>query len=155
MITGIRESAELAVRKGILHTLQTNQPEALAVDMDEYLKNMPVVESPFIKEYKKKDSKQKGKKLFEQAGCIQCHNGQNYTDLTKYDVATGDGDDEGRLFDTPSLREAWRTAPYLYDGRAATLEEVFTKYNSGDRHGTTKNLSKEDFEALVLYIKTL
>jgi hypothetical protein len=32
---------------------------------------------------------------------------------------------------------------------------VFTKYNSGDRHGATKNLSKEDFEALVLYIKTL
>ncbi|MDR3340938.1 MAG: beta-propeller fold lactonase family protein [Candidatus Symbiothrix sp.] len=155
MITGIRASAELAVRKGILHTLQTDQPEALAVDIDEYLKNMPVVESPFIKEYKKKDAKQKGKKLFEQAGCIQCHNGQYYTDLTKYDVGTGDGDDEGRLFDTPSLRETWRTAPYLYDGRAATLKEVFTKYNSGDRHGATKNLSKEELEALILYINTL
>ena len=34
------------------------------------------------------------------------------------------GMDEGRLFDTPTLIELWRTAPYLYDGRAATMEEA-------------------------------
>jgi hypothetical protein len=155
MITGIRASASLAVRNGILHTLQTRQPEALAVDMDEYLKTMPVVKSPFIKEYKQKDAKQKGKKLFAQAGCMKCHSGQYYTDLTKYDVGTGDGDDKGRLFDTPSLREVWRTAPYLYDGRAATLKEVFAKYNSEDRHGVTQNLSEKELDALILYVNTL
>jgi YVTN family beta-propeller protein len=155
MITGIRESAELAVRNGILHTLQTQQPEALAVDIDDYLKNLTPVKSPFVQEYRKKDPRQTGKKLFEQAGCAQCHNGDCLTDLTKYDVGSGDGNDAGRAFDTPSLSEIWRTAPYLYDGRAATLEEVFTIYNTGDRHGFTKNLGKEELDALILYINTL
>jgi YVTN family beta-propeller protein len=155
MITGIRESAELAVRNGILHTLQTRQPEALSVDIDDYLKNMTSLKSPFLQEYRKKDSKQLGKKLFEQAGCTQCHNGAYHTDLTKYDVGSGDGNDAGRPFDTPSLSEIWRTAPYLYDGRAATLEEVFIIYNTDDKHGYTKKLSREELDALILYVNTL
>ncbi|MDR1982022.1 MAG: beta-propeller fold lactonase family protein [Tannerellaceae bacterium] len=151
MITGIRESAEAAVRSGILHTLQTRQPETLAVDIDDYLKSMRPLESPFLREYKKRDPKQTGKKLFEQAGCAQCHEGKYLTDLTKYDI----GNDAGRPFDTPALNEIWRTAPYLYDGRAATLQEVFTIYNTNDKHGFTKNLSKEELDALILYINTL
>ncbi|MDR0384893.1 MAG: c-type cytochrome [Prevotellaceae bacterium] len=155
MITGVRETAELAVRNGILHTLQTRQPEALAVDIDDYLKDMKPLESPFSREYRKKDPKQTGKKLFEQAECAQCHNGTYLTDMTKYDVGSGDGNDAGRSFDTPSLSEIWRTAPYLYDGRAATLQEVFTVYNTDDKHGFTKKLNSEELDALILYLKTL
>ncbi|MDR1937365.1 MAG: c-type cytochrome [Tannerellaceae bacterium] len=155
MITGIRASAESAVRNGILHTLRTRQPETLAADIDDYLKHLAPVESPYLAEYRKKDPRQKGKKLFEQAGCARCHEGKYLTDGTAYDVATGDGNDRGRPFDTPSLSEAWRTAPYLYDGRAATLREVFGTWNPDDRHGFTKNLSKDDLDALILYIQTL
>jgi YVTN family beta-propeller protein len=155
MITGIRESAEKAVRNGILHTLHTRQPEALSVDMDNYLKQLAPVESPYLQEYKQKDPLQKGKKLFEQAGCIECHQGKYLTDQKKYDVGTGDGNDKGRAFDTPSLKEIWRTAPYLYDGRATTLKDVFVKYNTDDKHGYTKELSKDELEALILYIKAL
>jgi YVTN family beta-propeller protein len=154
MITGIRESAEKAVRAGIYHTLQTVQPESLAADMDEYLKKMSVQESPYLGKAPKK-ALNLGKKLFERMDCALCHNGPYYTDMQKYDVGTGDGNDLGRPFDTPSLREVWRTAPYLYDGRAATLEEVFTKFNPSDRHGATSRLTEEELEALVLYLKTL
>ncbi len=155
MITGIRESAELAVRKGILHTLQTQQPEQVAVDMDDYLKQLTPVESPFLHEYKKTDPQQAGKKLFDQAGCSQCHNEKYFTDQQKYDVGTGTGDDKGRAFDTPTLKEIWRTAPYLYDGRAVTLREVFTKYNPDNRHGITNKLTEKELDALVLYVQTL
>jgi cytochrome c peroxidase len=108
-----------------------------------------------MKEYSKSKSKKLGKKLFEQAGCTQCHNGSYLTDMTKYDVGSGDGNDAGRAFDTPSLSEIWRTAPYLYDGRAANLQEMFTIYNSDDKHGFTKKLSSEELDALILYINTL
>jgi YVTN family beta-propeller protein len=154
MITGIRESAERAVRAGIYYTLNSVQPESIAEDMDFYLKNMPVLTSPYLNTGDKAALK-RGKKQYEQAGCSTCHNGKYYTDLQKYDVGTGDGNDTGRQFDTPSLREAWRTAPYLYDGRAATLEEVFTKFNPEDRHGNTSHLNKKELEDLILYIKTL
>jgi len=155
MITGIRVSAELAVRNGILHTLQTRQPENIAADMDDYLKQLAPVTSPYLAEYRKKDAKQLGKKLFEQAGCAQCHTGEYFTDMKKYDVGTGDGDDKGRPFDTPSLRETWRTAPYLYDGRAVTLKDVFSVFNPDDKHGFTKNLTEKELDALILYVKTL
>ena len=37
--------------------------------------------------------------------------------------------------------EIWRTAPYLYDGRAETLESLFTEHNPDDLHGETSDLS--------------
>ena len=54
-------------------------------------------------------------------------------------------------WDTPTLIEVWRTAPYLFDGRAATMEEVFGVY----KHGVDKKLSKTDLDALVEYVNSL
>jgi cytochrome c peroxidase len=154
MITGIRQSAEKAVRAGLTHTLNTVQPESLAADIDHYLKNMPQQVSPYLTDGNRK-AIERGKVYYRQADCTSCHSGQFYTDMKMYDVGTGVGMDEGRLFDTPSLNELWRTAPYLYDGRASTLEEVFTRYNRDDKHGRTSRLSEEQMKDLILYIKTL
>jgi cytochrome c peroxidase len=44
-------------------------------------------------------------------------------------------------FDTPTLLEVWRTAPYLHDGSAATLREVLVDRNHSDRHGHTSHLT--------------
>lgn len=43
---------------------------------------------------------------------------------------TGDPADNGK-FKVPSLRNVGSTAPYMHDGRFATLEEVIEHYNSG------------------------
>jgi YVTN family beta-propeller protein len=151
MITGIRATAEEAVRKGILHTLQTVQPESVAEDIDAYLRSLAPVANPS----RDKNSFEKGRRLFSQAGCNICHNGEYLTDRTKYDVGTGDGNDAGRQFDTPTLREIWRTAPYLYDGRAKSLRDVLTQFNNDDRHGRTSGMTDEEIDALVLYLNTL
>ena len=39
--------------------------------------------------------------------------------------------------DVPSLLNVWETAPYLHDGRAATLRDVITLHNPRDQHGRT------------------
>jgi cytochrome c peroxidase len=49
----------------------------------------------------------------------------------------------------------YKTAPYLHHGKAATLEEVVTKYNAGDRHGKTSHLSKAQIADLVEFLKAL
>ena len=72
-----------------------------------------------------------------------------------HNVGTGTDNDKDRPFDTPTLREVWRTAPYLYDGRAVTIKEVLTTYNKDDAHGITSNLTKEEIELLALYVNTL
>ena len=77
------------------------------------------------------------------------------TDMQLHDVGTGSGNEAGTRFDTPGLREIWRTGPYLYDGRAATMREVLTTFNKDDKHGITSGLSEEELSDLEEYIKSL
>jgi cytochrome c peroxidase len=70
-------------------------------------------------------------------------------------VGTGTGREAGQAFDTPALVELWRTAPYLHDGRAATLEEMLTKFNPADRHGKTSSLSPTELEDLTAFLLSL
>ena len=58
------------------------------------------------------------------------------------------------VFYTPKLVELYRTAPYLHDGRAATLMDVFTRHGSEKRHGKASLLNKEELEDLVEYLKS-
>lgn len=131
-----------------------------------------------------------GKMLFLDAfplrglGCTTCHgteafitpqkstnNGldlESTTDLGVFE-ATGNPLDIG-TFKTPSLRNVALRAPYMHDGRFATLEEVIEHYNSGiqahpnlerilidPRTGEPRrmNLSEEEKSALVAFLKTL
>ena len=58
-------------------------------------------------------------------------------------------------FDTPHLLEVWRTAPYLHDGRSATIVEMLTKDNPDDQHGNTSSLSPEEIAALAVFVLSL
>ena len=72
-----------------------------------------------------------------------------------FDVGVGTGTEAGKKFDTPTLAEVWRTAPYLYDGRALTMEEVLTTANPKDAHGETSKLSQEEIKDLTEYVLSL
>ena len=60
-----------------------------------------------------------------------------------------------RSLDTPSLLGLARSEPYLHDGRARTLEEIFTKFNPDDKHGKTSHLSSDQIRQLVLFLRYL
>jgi len=155
MSLGVRERVESAVRAGfqfIQFALPTEE-ECRAVDA--YLKSLRPVPSPHLVGGKLSPAARRGEALFVKARCHSCHSGAYYTDLRSYDVGTGDGLDQGRPFDTPTLIECWRTAPYLHDGRAATLREVLTTFNPQDRHGNTSGLSPEELADLVAYLLSL
>ena len=152
MITGIRVNAEDAVRAGIRHILFAVRPEEEVNSIDEYLKSLKPVPSPYLVKGKLSASAKRGRKIYSKASCDSCHKGALHTDLQQHNVGTGDGLDNDRKFDTPSLVEAWRTAPYLYDGRAATIEEVIAIYNRDDKHGTTSNLSLKEIEDLSNFV---
>ena len=87
--------------------------------------------------------------------CATCHAPPLYTDRKLHDVGTGGGEAEkvGPQFDTPSLRGLFATAPYLHDG-TATLKEVLTTKNSGNRHGITSHLTAEELDDLVAFLLT-
>jgi DNA-binding beta-propeller fold protein YncE len=108
---------------------------------------------------------ERGKKLFfdKTVGCATCHSGPYYTDsqlkkpFNLHDVGTGGGIYEKMPpeYDTPSLLGAYRSSPYLHDGRAKTLKDVLTTANPKDRHGKTSHLNKEQLADLVAYLKSL
>ena len=75
--------------------------------------------------------------------------------MKTHDVGTGTDYEKKRKFDTPTLREVWRSGPYLYDGRTATMEEVFTKFNPKNAHGATNKLKAAQIEDLCQYVLSL
>jgi len=152
MITGVRDRAETAVRAGFRHILFAVRPEQESVSIDKYLKSLRPVPSPYLINGKLSASAKRGRRIFSKARCDSCHKGALHTDLRQYNVGIGDGLDKDREFDTPTLVEVWRTAPYLYDGRAVTIEEVLTKYNPDDEHGRTSNLSDKEITDLANFV---
>ena len=66
-----------------------------------------------------------------------------------FDVGTGG------TFDTPHLLGVADTAPYLHDGRALSLEEIWTLYSTNDSHGVTSYMNKIQLNDLVEFLKTL
>jgi len=154
MITGVRANAEVAVRSGIRYIQFADTTERKAQAIDEYLKSLRPIVSPYLVGGKLSKAAKNGQKLFKKAECTRCHVGPLYTNMGKYDVGTGTDEEDYMEFDTPTLVEVWRTAPYLHDGRAVTIKEVLTKFNKDDQHGKTSKLSEEEIADLAEYILT-
>ena len=112
------------------------------------------------------------------ADCFHCHGGPLFSDHQFHNNGLAPGEDLGRFrvtnlaadrskFATPSLRNVARTAPYMHDGRFATLEEVVAHYSTGVHRSPTLDpnlakhpegglqLSPADQHALVAFLKTL
>ncbi|WP_299464208.1 cytochrome c peroxidase [uncultured Microscilla sp.] len=126
-----------------------------------------------------------GRQVFSdpaRGGCAGCHSTDlfigrealnNGLDATTTDKGlagvTGLATDEGK-FKVPSLRNVALTAPYMHDGRFATLEQVIEHYNSGVKAhpaldnrlkapGTNQpkrlNLTAAEKTAVVAFLNTL
>ncbi len=109
---------------------------------------------------------ERGKALFERATdkfgnviaesnrCSYCHSGPKGTSQRSFDVGTKKLTDNTGLLDTPQLTNIALTSPYLHDGSAATLEEIWTKFNPEDKHGRTNDLTKDELNDLIQYLRT-
>jgi cytochrome c peroxidase len=113
------------------------------------------------------------------ADCFHCHGGnlfsnhqfmnngleEHTSDLGRKEVTQSEAD-RGK-FKVPSLRNVALTAPYMHDGRFASLAAVIAHYNGPLHRSATLdpnlakhpeaglNLSVEDQAALVAFLKTL
>jgi len=87
--------------------------------------------------------------------CVTCHAPPLYTVRLPFNVGTKGQYDTTEAFDTPHLLGVADTAPYLHDGRAQTLEEIWTLYSTNDSHGVTSYMNKIQLNDLVEFLKTL
>ena len=167
-------------------------PENLGLAIENFLLTRLSFDSKLDRSLKGKatltEEEQRGFKLFFTeseprlgklgADCFHCHGGALFTDHSFHNNGLNPTDDIGlekttgrktdrHKFSTPSLRNVALTAPYMHDGRFATLEEVIEHYSSGVHRSATLdpnlakhpekglNLSTEDKAALVAFLKTL
>lgn len=124
----------------------------------------------------------KGMSLVAQK-CQGCHSGELFTDNGYHnngiDAEFTDREHDGLYlgryrvtyipsdlgnYKTPTLRNSALTAPYMHDGRFATLEDVIDHYSDGIRYSNTLDpllpaggmkLSGTEKEAIVAFLKTL
>ena len=97
------------------------------------------------------EAAERGKKLFLDNGCAKCHPEPLYTDLKLHDVGSKTKHDLREKFDTPTLIECWRTAPYMHDGHYTTLKELLTK----GKHGKVEKLKEKQIDDLVEFVLSL
>ena len=120
------------------------------------------------------------------AQCFHCHGGRLFTDNKYHNngltaaSSIADFPDKGRgeftnsnidagRFKTPTLRNLAFTAPYMHDGRFATLEEVIDHYSHGIENSPTLdplvgssyttggelNFTAQQKAALIAFLNTL
>jgi cytochrome c peroxidase len=63
--------------------------------------------------------------------------------------------DRSPVVDVPQLSNVVYSAPYLHDGSARSLEEIWTVFNPKDTHGVTNDLTKDELNDLIEYLRTL
>jgi YVTN family beta-propeller protein len=113
------------------------------------------------------EAQRRGKAIFERTHkndgtpipranrCVSCHPAPLYTDGAVHDVGTKFAYDRADKFDAPHLLNIYDSAPYLHNGIARTLEEIWTVYNPHDTHGVTNDMTKDQLNDLIEYLKTL
>ncbi|MBC7588664.1 MAG: c-type cytochrome [Chitinophagaceae bacterium] len=127
-------------------------------------------------------SEERGRNLFisDKTHCFDCHRGEDFTNDDFKNIGLFDGhelNDKGRFnqtkdsldlgkFKTPGLRNIAITAPYMHDGRFATLEQVVEYYNSPTHFisnpinidktlAVPLRLSPQNKNDLIAFLKTL
>ncbi|MBP89841.1 MAG: hypothetical protein CMJ64_24570 [Planctomycetaceae bacterium] len=151
--TASAESLEVQIRKSIVGTMQADEPPteeqitALAAYI-EALQPPPAIDT--ARGTKDLKGVARGEKLFGSLDCTRCHAPPVFTTPKTYDVGL---DDKlgGKRFNPPTLRGVGQRGPYFHDNRAATLEEVFLKYE----HQLDRKLTAEELRDLLSFLRSL
>ncbi|MDP6558338.1 MAG: c-type cytochrome, partial [Pirellulaceae bacterium] len=157
MSVGVLPTAEESVRRLTRDLLAEVWPEKHVAAVDRYLKSLKPVPSPFLIDGKLSPAAQRGEKLFFDAkiNCVRCHPKPLFTDMQMHDVGSRGQYDRRDAFDTPTLIECWRTAPYIHDGRYITVKELLTHGKHGSQDSDLDKLSEQQIDDLVEYVLSL
>ena len=91
----------------------------------------------------------RGKALFDSLGCSSCHAGERRMQAVSVDVGTGGA------FQAPPLEGLLLRAPFLHDGCAASLAEVFGACAGGEAHGRASALDASALADLRSFLESL
>lgn len=137
---------EVFVRRMSGHTLEATEVTALSLWLG-------AIDAP-PRPHEEPAAVDRGRAVFEspEADCSFCHWGPSHTTGATLDVGTG-----GR-FQVPVLTGIAYRAPYMHDGCAPTLRDRLRgdpACTGGEMHGHTSDLTPEEVDDLVAYLRSL
>ncbi|MGD9646743.1 MAG: beta-propeller fold lactonase family protein [Pirellulales bacterium] len=99
----------------------------------------------------------RGQEVFNsaRAGCANCHPAPHFTDGLTHDVGLGKRTDVYDGFNTPSLRGVTDRVLLLHAGQARSLDELLTGPHNPAQVTGQGELSDEERQALVAYLRSL
>ena len=192
VVSRIKNDAELMIMFAKAFGTIDISIEHVSLAMEQYMNSIVSGNSKFDKfqrgEATLTPAEERGRKLFfteakpgmpgSGADCFHCHGGPLFTnnefmnngldtiflDNGRFDVTFNPAD--MATFKTPSMRNVELTAPYMHDGRFATLEEVIDHYNAEVLESPTLDpnmhtikdglgLSAGDKSDLIAFLKSL
>ncbi|NQT36385.1 MAG: c-type cytochrome, partial [Planctomycetes bacterium] len=149
-----RANPRVCVETGILGSHLVVPEPANIDDLLAYIRSLTAEPNPNAPRFAA--AAQRGKRLFDaKADCATCHPGPYFTDKKTHNVGITSPNEPDARYDTPSLVEAYRTAPYYHDGRAVTMMEALTEHDPERLHGKLKDLTREEIEDLIAYVLSL
>lgn len=143
---------ETQIRKSVATTMRGRPlTEAQTTDLAAYLRTLPPPPGLAVARGELDGPKiERGRDVFRKHGCADCHAPPAYTSPRTYGVGLVD-EVGAKTFNPPSLRGVSQGGPYFHDRRAATLEDVFTRY----RHQLTGDLTAAELAELVSFLQSL
>ncbi|MCC6877635.1 MAG: hypothetical protein IT378_25225 [Sandaracinaceae bacterium] len=129
------------------------------VSLDRYLESLPRDTPPRQLEGRDDARERRGMDAFFRARCPLCHAPPAFTNLSQHPVQaifpSRAHEEPEAVLDTPSLLGLGQSAPYLADGRARRLRDVFRAHDPDRRHGDTRSLEDEELNDLIYLLEGL
>lgn len=146
---GRMPSLAVQVHQSFLTSLRGRAPEeSMSEDVAAYLSSLA---PPPPRRDPADSAAIRGAAVFSASGCDSCHAPPTFTRPIVRDVGLNDGAGGNDRFNPPSLRGVARTAPYLHDGRAPTLEAVLEIHQPG----LEAPLDRTDRSDLIAFLESL
>ena len=142
-----------AIEHSLTKTLQGPKPSAEDLDaLSAYLETIDWVPP---RAPRSPEAVARGEGVFKARTCDRCHAPPTYTTPSVYVVGLESKDDVYEGFNPPSLRGVRHRGPYLHDGRARSLDELFSKKFHPPLAEDEKELTPEEIADLVAFLESL
>ncbi|MEX0819831.1 MAG: cytochrome c peroxidase, partial [Pirellulaceae bacterium] len=150
---GTADTLQAQIHKSLTHTMQADDPptDEQLTALAAYVETLaPPPSIDLMRGVQDPEAIERGRQLFGNLQCTNCHQPPVYTTPESYDV--GIHDKQGsREFNPPTLLGVGQRGPYFHDNRAASLEDVFLKH----KHQLDEDLSANELKDLLAFLRSL
>jgi hypothetical protein len=149
-----RNNAMESIQYGIIQELGLTPNDSIMTPIGEFFKGLKPLPSPKLVKGRLSESAMRGRVVYygDKTDCKQCHPAPLFTNLRPQTSIVADQWDASPNFDTPTVIESWRTAPWDHIGTTLDYEKLL---KNPLHSNCAKKLTDPEFRDLMEYSLSL